>query len=502
MYIHIKLKTDTMSALLKIITDVDCDLYMDFEYKEHLTVGKMSKLEIQRGTYSLEFKIDDVTIHSEDYYVPSNDEQFLYQFKFIENNKSRIIQYESQLPNIRLCSRSIKYAASLMTKKIKVNEECFDQQLLLHHCTDDGMGIIIFRDTITRIGNEAFAACSNLESIYIPDNIIHIGRAAFRGCTNISFEGKYSSDDHHSLIVDDTLIAFAPNGLTHCTVPDGVITIGKDAFYGSECIMSITLPDSLITIENGAFHDCQELRSIELPYGVISIGASVFYNCYKLESVTLHNGVEMIDEYAFAGCRSLKSIQIPDSVVEIGKHAFSGCKEIRFNGNYASADHRCLIVNGGLRYFSSNGVKEYTIPAEVTSIEESSCSHSGELQRVIIPEGVTSIEMGSFEFCEYLFDVHIPNTVASIGHSAFFGCSLSKIIIPESVQSIGAHAFTSRWGMIDIYIKSINPPSLMGTLGKVNNVRIYVPVDSLAKYKSDPGWIEYSDRIIAHTFPD
>lgn len=501
MYIHIKLKTDTMSALLKIITDVDCDLYMDFEYKEHLTVGKMSKLEIQRGTYILEFKIDDVTIHSEDYYVPSNDEEFLYQFKFIENNKSRIIQYESQLPNIRLCSRTIKYAASL-TKKIKVNEECFDQQLLLHHCTDDGMGIIIFRDTITRIGNEAFAACSNLKSIYIPDNIIHIGRAAFRGCTNISFEGKYSSDDHHSLIVGDTLIAFAPNGLTHCTVPDGVTTIGKDAFYGSECIMSITLPDSLITIENGAFHDCQELRSIELPYGVISIGASVFYNCYKLESVTLHNGVEMIDEYAFAGCRSLKSIQIPDSVVEIGKHAFIGCKEIRFNGNYASADHRCLIVNGGLRYFSSNGVKEYNIPAEVTSIEESSCSHSGELQRVIIPEGVTSIEMGSFKFCEYLFDVHIPNTVASIGHSAFFGCSLSKIIIPESVQSIGAHAFTSRWGMIDIYIKSINPPSLMGTLGKVNNVRIYVPVDSLAKYKSAPGWIEYSDRIIAHTFPD
>ena len=146
-------------------------------------------------------------------------------------------------------------------------------------------------------------------------------------------------------------------------VPFSIIFVGEFCvtIYSSECIMSITLPDSLITIENGAFHDCQELRSIELPYGVISIGASVFYNCYKLESVTLHNGVEMIDEYAFAGCRSLKSIQIPDSVVEIGKHAFSGCKEIRFNGNYASADHRCLIVNGGLRYFSSNGVKEYTI---------------------------------------------------------------------------------------------------------------------------------------------
>ena len=84
-----------MSALLKIITDVDCDQYVDFECKEHLTVGKMYKLEIQRGTYILEFKIDDVTIHSEEYYIPSNYEEYIYKFQFIENNKSRIILYDA-----------------------------------------------------------------------------------------------------------------------------------------------------------------------------------------------------------------------------------------------------------------------------------------------------------------------------------------------------------------------------------------------------------------------
>ena len=61
---------------------------------------------------------------------------------------------------------------------------------------------------------------------------------------------------------------------------------------------------------------------------------------------------------------------------------------------------------------------------------------------VIIPDSVTSIGDHAFSGRSFLESVVIPESVTSIGDSAFSGCfRLTSVVIPDSVISIGANAF-------------------------------------------------------------
>jgi hypothetical protein len=61
---------------------------------------------------------------------------------------------------------------------------------------------------------------------------------------------------------------------------------------------------------------------------------------------------------------------------------------------------------------------------------------------VVIPNSVTSIGVHAFRLCTSLTSVTIPDSVTSIGHGAFGGCtSLTSVTIPDSVTSIGVGVF-------------------------------------------------------------
>ena len=66
----------------------------------------------------------------------------------------------------------------------------------------------------------------------------------------------------------------------------------------------------------------------------------------------------------------------------------------------------------------------------------------GKNSKIVIPDSVRSIGKWAFYGCKSLTSITIPESVTSIGDWAFSSCtSLTEITIPESVKSFGHNAF-------------------------------------------------------------
>ena len=77
------------------------------------------------------------------------------------------------------------------------------------------------------------------------------------------------------------------------------------------------------------------------------------------------------------------------------------------------------------------------------------------LSEIVIPSSVTSIGNSAFSYCSSLSEVVIPSSVTSIGDSVFWYCrSLSDIVIPSSVTRIGDSAFFYCSSLSNIVIPS------------------------------------------------
>ena len=84
------------------------------------------------------------------------------------------------------------------------------------------------------------------------------------------------------------------------------------------------------------------------------------------------------------------------------------------------------------------------------------------LSEIVIPSSVTSVGDWAFNGCKSLSEIVIPSSVTSIGDRAFWRSrSLSEIVIPSSVTSIGDRAFDSCSSLKYISI----PKSVIGLNG-------------------------------------
>ena len=107
------------------------------------------------------------------------------------------------------------------------------------------------------------------------------------------------------------------------TVPEGVLTIGRDAFLSCRTFEKLCLPDSVTSIGEGAFWNSNFEAVTGGRYILVPKEA---FKYAQLQYISLPDTVTHIESFAFSTCDELKAVYIPASVTEIGENAFIGLK--------------------------------------------------------------------------------------------------------------------------------------------------------------------------------
>ena len=91
--------------------------------------------------------------------------------------------------------------------------------------------------------------------------------------------------------------------------------------------------------------------------------------------------------------------------------------------------------------------------ATVANIKDEAFRYCNSLTNVVIPNNVTSIGNYAFDSCCSLTSIVIPNSITSISADAFAVCYLlTNVVIPNSVTSIGAEAFEVCYSLTNVVI--------------------------------------------------
>ncbi|MGN0570436.1 MAG: leucine-rich repeat protein [Candidatus Fimenecus sp.] len=175
---------------------------------------------------------------------------------------------------------------------------------------------------------------------------------------------------------------------------------------------------------------------------VIKIGEGAFRNNTKLQSVTVSEGISDIGAFAFDGCTSLSQITFPETVNHIGRKAVYNTAYYNDKSNWKIRD---LSSSGGVDIGNGSGniAWEDIIASELEylylgkNLIEIFC-----VGDYYVKMGTLVIADGAFKDCDGLNKVLIPDSVKTVGSNAFYGCtSLGKIILPNKAINIGENAF-------------------------------------------------------------
>lgn len=214
---------------------------------------------------------------------------------------------------------------------------------------------IAFSDSITTIGNAAFSGCTSLEKIVLPSKLTSLGNVAFGGCNaEIIFPLSLKS-----------IPELGSNAVKKVTIPEGVETIGYQAFCSCSNLTEITLPSTITSIESEAFEGTG-ITSFNYPQNITNIPNGAFANT-NLTEFSVPEKVTEIDDNAFYNCYDLTKISIPKSVTYIGSDVFKYCRNLTIYGykdsaaeSYAKANNIKFISADYKVIFKDNGRTQKT----------------------------------------------------------------------------------------------------------------------------------------------
>ncbi|MCR5710702.1 MAG: leucine-rich repeat protein [Bacteroidales bacterium] len=378
---------------------------------------------------------------------------------------------------------------------------------------------LLLPDCVEDIGYGIFWDMLNIKEFRIPSSLRQT--KAFTSHGNLSLErltGHHVSEDGHCVIIDGTLMAFAPAGITSYEIPSGVTRIAEGALALAKELRSAVIPEGVTDMERGCF-EYSGLESVTIPASVKAMDHYSFRGCYNLknllgdshfissdkkylydtqammpmvlfffagrddESYEIPEGIMTIENYAFERCVNLKCITFPASLGYIAGDAFDGSSNlVTLEGSHITVDHKGFINEDGALQFLVPAIGEdYVVPDEVTRLGDNLFSGMTSLRSVTMGDQVTSVGNYVFAYCPSLKTVTLSANLISIGYNPFQ--------LSQELESV--------------YFRSILPPTCADIQETGNpKIAIYVPSKAFRFYTVDTQWQAYWDVMKLYDYDD
>lgn len=319
-------------------------------------------------------------------------------------------------------------------------------------------------NSVTHIGELAFADCSFLSSVTLPNSVKDVGWRVFESCDNLPvIDGIRYADTYLVEVVDRDRSfydikegtrfieskAFAFNtSLANINIPNSVIGIGYDAFYGCT---NLPVIDGVMYADTYLVESVDKNRkSYNIKEGTRFIGENAFnYLYHKSDTVTINylpRSVISIERGAFADITPTKDARliIPNTVIHLERGALppsqytvfeSGNARYDTNSGHIIDKETCTLIDG----FKGDAIG---IPSYVTTIGSEAFAYNEKITTFTTPTSLESIDAEAFYGCSRLTTVYLGGNI-NIHSKAFGSCrNLTTVNTNTYIVSIYSDAFS------------------------------------------------------------
>ena len=334
---------------------------------------------------------------------------------------------------------------------------------------------IVISDTVTTIGEGAFAGCSSLVNLTMPK----VYGAIDASKDGYSYSGNWTkSGDTFSITTtnrhDGTYnerINISYYGTMDLTFTNSYKTYGSSTYteielnglskgktYNSDTIILSVKPGDVIILKFYNYYNFSNTGTVKINsingtgnlghiFGTASYTGSYadtsneykYYIPSTLKKVSI-TSQDNIPAYAFNGCSTITTIEMPNTVTSIGDYAFNKCSSlaslngngiinipdtVESIGNYAFAD--CIMLNK----INSNITGEANFPDSLETVGNNAFLNCNLLTNISLGLSISTLSTDAFKGC-----TNISSLLLSVNGDGWSSSVSLSLVFPDSITNI------------------------------------------------------------------
>lgn len=198
-----------------------------------------------------------------------------------------------------------------------------------------------------------------------------------------------------------------------------------------------------------------------------------------------HYRVVEIADSAFCTDSVVTMVSVMPKKIVVGKSSFGHTKNLRYVTFAGEAEWHAEA------FYCAIGLTGIDFPKNLRAIPYLCFYENLALKHLSLPEGITAINQDAYAACWYLVDAHLPSTLQSLGRGVFYACPrLEEVSIPAATRDIGMFCFMECPNLKRIYNHAPTPQKVTSLFDKDKKIKVYVPRESVEKYRQAECWKE------------